>query len=217
MKNALISIMSIVALLVGIGCATFSKAVTPATIDKNAVKYVSNAKVADANEFAGWPSLLKAERLKGAVDSAHEVNLLAVKQLQERNELDYSILKGAVARNLEIARQSESLIFGETGLLSAGLSALGAGGLATVIAAMRKKSAVDAATAVATADANAQTEQAQSEVEATMVKLRETVKGVQSFIDANKGADVATQLKGALSVAQSDATKETVATIKATL
>ncbi len=204
MKNAVTVILSIIVLALGVGCATLSKDLTPAEIDKRAVGYAVDAGAADANEFKGYGNLSKAERLVEAVDQANTLNIFELQQLADRNQLDYGMIRGTVARNLTVAQQREDSLFGETGLLSVGLSAVGAGGLAGVLSLIRKKQAV--ATAVAETRAEAAT---------TETALTETVKGVQSFLDANKGADVATSLKNLLAMAQSSTTKQAVATIKA--
>jgi hypothetical protein len=204
MQKVIVAILFIMILAIGFGCSTLSRELTPATIDKKAVAYSVNAGAADANDFKGWPSLSKAERLAQAVDQANTLNIFQLQQLADKNQLNYGMIRGTVQRNLEVAEQRETALFGETGLLSVGLSAIGAGGLTGIFSLMRKKQAVAAAVA---------------EVEAagadTSTALAETVKGVQSFLDANKGADIATSLKNLLAMAQSSTTKQAVATIKA--
>lgn len=199
----------------GVGCTAVSNMVTPATVDRAAVAYVEKAGVADANAFAGYPNLEKANRLAAAVRAAYEVNVLAVKQLAEKNELDYGLLSDVVTKNLEIAQEREGLLFSETGLLSMGLSALGAGGLAGFLGLMRKRPGDFTATEVEQTVAAVK-----GEVTAKDRQIIELVKGVQEFMDKQSGGEQGDRinevLKTVLAMNQSADTKQAVAAIKAT-
>jgi hypothetical protein len=199
----------------GIGCAALSELVTPAVVDQKAVAYASSAGVADANDFAGYPNLEKAIRLEIAVGAAYEVKSLALAQMAEKNELDYGILKGAVANNLKTARDREEKLFGKTGLLSTGLTALGFGTLTGVLGLMRKRPGD-----VTPQEMESVVAEVKGEVTDKDRQIIELVKGVQTFInkyrdDPTSGVDV--ELKAMLGAAQSPDTKKAVAAIKTTL
>lgn len=197
------------AVIAGIGCASLSESVTPARVDSRAVQYAAEAGVIDPNDFGGYHNLLKALRLEQAVEGAYAVKQLAAKQLAEKNELDYGLLRGVVTANAEIGRRQEAALFGEKGLVSLGLGLLGAGGFAGVLGLMRKRpgdwtqTEVDAALVEAGIQADDRTRQ-----------LTEVVKGVQTFLDAHKGDPTAAELKAALS-RQSLDTRQAVALAKA--
>lgn len=222
MKNAVLVILSIILLAVGVGCTAVSKLATPATIDKQAVVYAAKAKVVDANDFKGWANLDKAERLALAVDNAYEVNSLELQQLAQKNQLDYDHLKGTTTVNLQVAQAREESLFGEKGLMSVGLTALGFGGFTGLLGLMRKRpgdmtpAEVESAVSQVTYDKTAKERQ-----------MGEVVRGVQDFIedakkmsfeelmagfkDGNIGDVLKSYLKN-----QSPDTKQAVASIKAT-
>ena len=221
MKTFAVLFVSAVLLVAGIGCAALSHMVTPAAIDKAAVSYAAEAGVADANDFAGYANLEKAIRLEVAVKSAFEVKSLALAQMAEKNQLDFDLLHGITTNNAELARQREAQLFGETGLLSVGLSALGAGGFAGVLGLMRRRpgdlSPVEVEQAVASMTLDKDTVKRQ---------MAEVVKGVQGYIDNLKGLtaeqivakykdeDLTTVLKNFLSMTESSDTRQTVAAMK---
>jgi hypothetical protein len=218
MKNTLLILASLV-MLAGIGCAALSELVTPATIDPRAVAYAESAGVADANDFDGWPNLEKALRLQGAIDAAHEVKSLALAQMAEKNELDYGILKGVVSKNLKAARDREEQLFGETGLLSTGLTALGAGAFAGLLGLMRKRPGD-----ITPQEMESVVAEVKGEVADKDRQIIETVKGIQRFIDKYRdsdstliAADLVSDLKDILGGTQSAETKQAVAVVKTTL
>jgi len=137
--RAIATILCLAMIGMGVGCAAMSELVTPAEIDQKAVKYAEEAGTADANDFEGYPNLAKAEKLKVAVKSAHEVNTLAHQQAMEVDQLTYEQINGIVTANLTRARGREETLFGESGLLSMGLGMLGIGGLGGVLGLMRKR------------------------------------------------------------------------------
>jgi hypothetical protein len=209
--KTILTLLCIAALAIGIGCASLSEYVTPANIDQKAVEYAVGAGVAEPNAFAGYANLEKAIRLEVAVENAYEVKVLALAQMQEKNQLDYGILRGVVTNNTKIARAREEQLFGETGLLSVGLSALGAGGLAGMLGLMRKRpqdwSPEEMESALA---------ELKGSVSGKDRQLIEVVKGVQSFINTNPG-EAADRLKAAITAARSSDTAQAIAAIKATL
>lgn len=197
--------------LVGVGCAALSEWVTPAEVDKAAVNYADEAGVADANDFAGYANLDKAKRLATAVKAAYQLNGLAIEQLREKNDLDYQLLSESVANAVKIGTAREESLFGESGLLSLGLMALGVGGFGGLLGLIRKRPGDWTAEEVQSAVAEATTESEKKDVQ-----LAEVVKGVQSFLDTYGDQSYVKELKTFLSVAQSADTKKAVATIKAT-
>lgn len=210
MKNMLLVLASLV-LLMGIGCAALSEYITPAEVDPKAVAYAEKAGVADANDFAGYANLEKAIRLEAAVDAAHEVTSLALAQMAEKNELDYGILKGVVANNLRSARDREEQLFGETGLLSTGLTALGFGMLTGVLGLMRKRPGD-----VTQQEMESVVAEVKGEVTDKDRQIIELVKGVQKILDVYpKKTELGDQLRSMLASAQSLDTKQAVASIKA--
>jgi hypothetical protein len=214
MKNTLLVAASLV-MLAGIGCAALSEYITPAAVDPRAVAYVEKAGVADSNDFDGFPNLEKAIRLEAAVGAAYEVTSLALTQMVEKNELDYGILKGAVANNLKTARDREEKLFGETGLLSTGLTALGFGTLTGLVGLMRKRPGD-----VTPQEMESVVADVKGEVTVKDRQFIELVKGVQTFLNKYKDdvtSVVDVELKAALSAAQSADTKQAVAVVKTTL
>ena len=211
MKTTL-TLLCIAALAIGVGCASLSEYVTPANIDKQAVTYAVNAGVADANDYDGYANLEKAIRLEVAVANAYEVKTLALAQMQEKNQLDYGILRGVVTNNTKIARVREEQLFGETGLLSVGLSALGAGGLAGLLGLMRKRpqdwSPEEMESALAELKGSV------SDKDRQMIEI---IRGVQTFLDKSGGGTSAITLKACLGEAQSVDTKQAVASVKAVM
>jgi len=194
MKAILLLLGTITIIVVGAGCAALSEYLTPATLDQQAIEYAAEAGVIDVNDFRGYANLEKAIRLELAVKAAYEVKSLALQQMVERNQLDYSLLHDAVLRNTSQAKEQEKQLFGETGILSMGLSLLGVGGLTGALGWMRKR----------LVNGNRQ--------------IMEIVRGVQAFLDNPQTTAVnASILKSQLDAAQSADTKEKVATIKATI
>jgi len=195
----------------GLGCAALSSYVTPATVDQKAVDYAVSAGVADSNDFQGFANLDKALRLEVAVESAYQVKILALNQIIEKNQLDYGILRGVVTNNVKAAQAREEQLFGETGLLSMGLSLLGVGGLGGVLGLMRKRPGDITPVEMESAMAGIK-----GTVTAKDRQFAELVKGVQSYLDANPGV-IAKGLKAAITAARSSDTATAIATVKARL
>jgi len=216
MKQVAIGLLAVILLAVALGCAAVSELVTPATVDKKAVNYAAEAGVIDANEFAGYGNLYKANRLKDAVDTAFQVKSLSIKQMQERNELDYNALNEVVTANRVTAMQREEALFGEKGILPLAAGLLGFGGLTGAIGLMRKRPGditpveMEQAVVQATGETNA-------ELAAKVRQLTEVVKGVKTFMDKHpKGDAIGDELRAALAAIQSADTRAEVAVIKAT-
>jgi hypothetical protein len=185
--------------------------VTPASIDGSAVAYAVAAEAAEPNDFAGYPSLAKAEKLARDVDEAHNKVQLRLRQQIETDNLDYSVHKGVVATAVEKGQALEEKLFGPSGLLSMGLAAIGFGGFGGVIGLLRKRpqdwtqEEVDGALEEAGVEASAKTTQ-----------LVEIVKAVEAFKNG-AGAGAWAVLKPYLLDKTSAGTKEEVAKITATL
>lgn len=210
MKNTLIIMLSILLMVAGISCMSLSEFVTPAEIDKQAVKYVVNSGVADVQDYLGYPNLGKAQRLVVDVDSAHKVNVFNLTQRLAKDNLDYSMHRGVVTTNEQVAVQREQMLFGETGLLSMGLSMLGAGGFAGLLGLLKKRpgdfTPQDFETAVVAV---------KGEVTEKDKQLIDIVKGVQKFIETFP--DQARSLKDIMDKNQDGSTQIAVAQIVASL
>jgi len=209
MKN-IILFLALMILGTGVGCAALSEYITPASIDQKAVEYAVNAGVVTAEEFKGFANLEKAIRLETAVDNAYEIKTLALDQMKQKNQLDYGILKDVVTCNSQIAREREEKLFGETGLLSTGLTALGFGAFTGVLGLMRKRPGD-----VTQQEMEKVVADVKGEVTTKDRQMIEIIKGVQKFINiGSNGADI---LKECLTAEQSADTRQTVAIVKATL
>ena len=123
----------------GMGCAALSHYLTPADIDARAVEYTVEAGIATPEQYTGFGNLIKAHRLAQDVDHAHAQVQFDLVSLMQKDTLRYSQLRGTVTQNLQAAQQREDLLFGESGLLTLGLTAAGAGGLAGFAGLMRKR------------------------------------------------------------------------------
>jgi hypothetical protein len=141
MKNKIAIIVSIIASLLAmttlLGCVAFSKAITPATLDNNAIAYTGNPP--DEYRSFIWPNLADVEKLSADVDSTHQLNTLAWQQKIDTDKLKYSQIKAVVAKNRQLASQLEQNLFGDQGMLTIGLSALGFGLPAGLLGLMRKR------------------------------------------------------------------------------
>lgn len=204
------ALLALMILGIGIGCASLSEYVTPATVDQKAVDYAESAGVIDADDFDGFANLEKAIRLEIAVMNAFEAKSLALEQMQEKNQLDYGILRGVVVNNLKIARQREERLFSEKGLLSMGLSLAGFGTLTGVLGLMRKRPGDITPQEMEKAVVDVKGEVTQKERQ-----FIELVKGVQKYISTHNGE--AEGLKQCLATEQSTDTKQAVALTKAVL
>jgi hypothetical protein len=138
MKKFLVTI-SLILLMAGVGCIPLSYYITPATIDRKAVVYVTSAGVGDANDFGGYPNLAKAILLDEKVDATYAMKTQEAKHLVENYNLEYSLLKKVTVPNVTTSLEREQSLFGEGGLVSLGLSCLGIGGLGSIIGLMRKR------------------------------------------------------------------------------
>jgi len=212
MKRIVLVFIALALLVAGIGCAALSTLVTPANVDKNAVAYAASAGVIDPNDFRGYGNLDKAIRLKAAVDAAFQVKELSLNQMMEKNRLDYSQLSQVADSNMKASRAQEELLFGETGLLSMGLSLLGVGGLGTVIGLMRKRPGDITPQEMETA-----LTEIKGEVTDKDRQIIEIVRGVQKLFEAYpKNTAFGAELRTALANQSTD-TRQAVAAVKATL
>lgn len=180
MKKVVFTLLTLILICSGCGMAALSYYITPADIDKASVEYVTETGGADANEFKGYPNLVKAQKLEKAVDAGHNMKQLDLQQQIQQDNLVYSIHKDVVSNNVTAGLQREESLFGPQGLLSMGLSMIGMGGLAGFVGLMRKrpgditKDEADAAIAQATGES-------QDEVAAKTKQFYQVVQGVSEF------------------------------------
>jgi len=201
---------SLLAIVGGIGCASLSHYVTPATIDQRAVDYAAKAKVADSNAFGGYANLDKAIKLENAVGDAHAKNQLELMQLIDKDSLEYAQLNNIASSNRQVAQAREEQLFGPEGLLTMGLSMAGFGALTGLIGLLRKRpqdiTPDELTQLIAGKDAEL------TDKEKQFVEL---VKGIQNFINASPtNSEI---LKTELAKVQSADTKTEVAKVKATI
>lgn len=208
-----IMIVGAIMTVTGIGCVALSHYITPADIDKTAVQYVAKTSIADANEFAGWPNLFKAEKLKYAVDAAHDTIQLDLAQRMDKDNMIYAHLAEVTQNNYQAAVSREEMLFSETGLLSMGLGLAGFGSLTGILGLFTKRpqdiTKTDAEKMVA--DAMGTTVDQLTEKQNQFVQV---VMGVQKFITSfdNPKDPVLVKLKEALSSQQDTSTEVAVAT-----
>ena len=211
-SRLLIVLVSLAAVLGGLGCAALSNYITPAVIDGRAVDYATAIGVAEPNEFAGYGNLRKAVKLEKSVGAAHEQTQLNLLQLAEKDNLVYAQLNDIVKNNRINSQISEEQLFGKTGLLSMVLGLLGAGTLTGYLGLMRKRPGD-----ITPEEVKQVVSGKEAELTAKEIQIIELVKGVQEFIDFSEDPVPVTILMDSLAKAQSIGTKQTVAKIKATL
>lgn len=210
--KTLIIIASIMLMTIGLSCAALSSYITPAEVDQNALRYAVNTGIVELSDYDAWyPNLAEAERLAKDVDAAHSTVQLSLQQQAEKDNLVYSIHKDVVSTNLITADQREEMLFGETGLMSMGLSMMGAGGLAGLLGLMRKRPKDWTPEEVEIAMTGVKGELTEKDKQ-----IIELVRGVQKFLDTSDKT-VSDALKTSLATNQSSTTKETVAKIKVTV
>ena len=207
----LVYVFSALMLIGAVSCASLSSLITPATIDKKAVKYASDAGVIDAKDFEGYGNLDKADRLVKAVWDAHKTIDLRLTHEIEENNLTVMVLDEAVVSNRKEAIEREENIFGPSGFLTLGLTALGVGPLAGIIGLMRKRPGD-----WTPQEMEATLGEVKGEVSQKDKNIIEIVKGVQKVLETcdKENADI---YKKILAMAQSSDTKELIAKIKTTL
>ena len=210
-KNTVLILIGLVAIIGGIGCASISELVTPAELDRRAVDYVDEAKVADANAFEGYGNLYKVRKLANALNNAHELNQFDLAKLMDADNLQYSQLAGSVGADLKQAQVREEMMFGADGLITLLLTAGGVGTLTGLVGLMRKRP--QDLTPEEVQVALGQSTAALSEKQKQMYEI---VTGVQRYIETFQGNPpngTVESLKTALSKAQSADTKRVVAQI----
>jgi len=213
-------LLSLIMIVAGVGCTILSQQVTPAEVDQDALRYAIDAGIAELQDYNAWyPNMAEAARLKKDVDAAHNIIRLDLAQMMQKDTLIYSIHKGVVANNLVVAEQREEMLFGETGLLSLGMSMLGAGGFAGFLGLMRRKPG-DISPQVLEQTLATATGKTTEELSAKQKHLIQVVKGVQVFLDTykntsdNKEAVMIKELKVACNATQDFDTKIAVSAAK---
>lgn len=216
----------VLCLLVGviaISCVPLSYYLTPADLDPQSIDYVTNAGVADANKYAGYPNLHKAEMLKEDVESAYKITQFELEKAAEKNNLDYSICAETTAANYTAAIQREEDLFGKEGGIATLLGIAGLSGATGLLGLMRKRpgdiTPEEASKAVAEA-----TGESQAEIEAKINQFNQVVKGVGEFKnvleehkDSNRAvavADILTDMKNIFNANQDTETQKAVATAR---
>jgi len=215
--KTLILLLSTLLIAAGVGCAVLSHQVTPAEVDQAALDYAIDAGVAEPNDYNAWyPNLDEATRLKRDVDSAHVLNQEELQHLMEKDVTQHGIHQKVTTTNKIVAQQREEALFSETGLLSLGLSMMGAGGAAGLLGLMRKRpgdiTAPEMEQALATA--TSKTTEELSVKEKQFVQL---VKGVQAFMEHDADDNYKNALKDRLDKAQDKDTQAAVAVVKKTV
>ena len=211
MGKTIIISLSLLFMVAGIGCMAVSELITPARIDRNAVDYVVNSGIRDANAYEGYPNLDKANRLVDDVDNAHEVVQFNLQQRANKDNLDYSINRDVVVVNRQDAISREEQLFAPNGLLSTGMALLGVGGLSGFVGLMRKRPGDMTQVELESAVAEVQGTTA-AELSAKQKQVIQLVQGIQQFMNLNPQA--ATQMKPILNQTQDTDTQIAVSTVK---
>lgn len=134
-----IILFSLLLIGAGIGCLPFSYYFTPGHLDRDARQFTIDAGVAEPNDYAGYHNLAKLDLLQRNIDKAYAINQQKLNQLAAQNDLKYNMYKDTVAIDKDNAMQLEEFYFGQKGLISFGLSALGLSSLSGVLCLMRKR------------------------------------------------------------------------------
>jgi len=213
--------LSLLLICGGLGCVAMSKLITPATIDSRAKQYTLDAGISGPNDYDGWwDNLAGAEKLECDIDMAHGSIQLLLRQQMETDTATYAFLRDVVRTNVEQAQATEEFLFSEKGLMSTGLSMLGAGGLMGFVGLMRKRpqdwTPEDVQAAIVSAEVKADTV-----IMGKDQQLAELVTKVQKFLDLRQTdgepLPMASVLKEILGKKQSPELRETVAKVKATI
>lgn len=219
MKKVIV-ILSVLLMLGGLGCAALSQLITPAEVDRAALKYAIDAGVAEPNDYNAWyPNLDEATRLKDDVDSAHIVNQEGLQHLIEKDVTRHGIHQKVTTRNRISGIQREELLFGETGILSLGLSMIGAGGFAGVLGLMRKRPG-DVTPQELEQTVVSATGKTAEELSAKQKQFVQVVSGIQKFMDTykdtsdNKEAVMLKEMKILCNATQDIDTRQAVAVAK---
>lgn len=138
-KKAFLIIFAVTALFSALGCVAASKYITPARIDPIALKYAIDSGVATKSDYSGYHNLYLAERLNEQVSVAHTLNQATYKALMTDDNTRYGVASKQAQAALTQSVKSEEALFGQTGLLSMGLTAMGVAPLAGLLGLMRKR------------------------------------------------------------------------------
>jgi len=207
--NLFLIILCLLAIAGALGCEAFSRHLTPAAIDKRAVKYATAAGVVDVNDFAGYGNLAKAIKLEKGVRDAYQINQLDIAQLAADNDMEFAQLNDITTTNRIAGFKSEEKLFGETGILPLALGLTGFGGLGGLIGLMRKRPGDITPQELKTAIDGEGAKLTEKEKQ-----FGELVAGVQSILE-RETAETAKAMKNELAKAQSQSTKEAIAILKA--
>lgn len=214
--KTLLAIISVILVVLGLGCVTLSEYVTPAELDKPSVRYVKAAGVADQNDYEScWPNLADSERLDRDVDTAYTLNRQELDQAVEREDTRYSINKKATTINREVAVQREKALFGPTGLIPLIMSMAGCGTLTGLVGLARKRPG-DVTPAEMEQTLATATGKTVEELSAKQKQFVQLVQGVGEFMDPRNGTspEVIKDLKECMDKAQDAVTRAAVAVAK---
>jgi hypothetical protein len=182
-KIATLVLLVVLAAMTAAGCGmvALSEFVTPGDLDQQAVDFVVEAGVADANDYTGYRNLAKVRRLEADVDAAYEKQMQIIEHQAEELGLEYGRLKKVTVKNRKNAEIREETWFGEGGALSSVLALAGVGGLSGFLGIMRKRpgdvSRAEMETALAEAGVDV------GERERQMFQI---IQGVQKFKDDSR-------------------------------
>ncbi len=114
-------ILAMIFLTLLIGCAALQNAVTPAYVDKPALKYIQDQNIpCDVPRF-WWMSISDAETVDKLLDYSHDQRQVMFERAKEDDRSWYAIVKGQHKENLAGAYALRQQLFtpeGAVGLLS---------------------------------------------------------------------------------------------------
>lgn len=216
MKKKLFIVVTLLMIIAAVGCYSVEEYITPGSLNSKAVALVVEMGVADVNEFAGYANLAKARKLQTYVQSAYDLDMLAIEQLREKRQLTWNQVRGIVNRDVTTSEAKGEALFGEKGIITSVLALAGFGGLTGAVGLMRKRPGDITKTNFDTAMAQAGVQL--NDKERQMVEI---VAGVQEFFDKYKKAPEGSKelvlyddLRTFLSKATSSDTKQAIAVAK---
>ena len=134
----------------------------------------------------------------------------------EKDVTQHGIHQKVTTINQQVAVQREKAWFGETGLLSLGLSMMGAGSAAGLLGLICKRPGDITAPEMEQAMATA-TGKTKEELSVKKKQFAQLIKGVQAFINARSDSVTSDQIKACMNASQDQDTQAAVAVIKKTV
>lgn len=114
-------VLALIFLALIIGCAAFQNAITPAWVDKSALKYIQDQNVPCEVPRFWWMSIADAETVDKLLDYTHDQRQVMYERAKQDDFSWYVVIKAQHKENLENAYALEQQIFspgGAIGLLS---------------------------------------------------------------------------------------------------